>query len=196
MCILRISFLHCGDYFLASLLLFLLAPKFAIRVLYLASWNLLGYKLVSLLFILTTTFQMDGNFYIYTDLSALPVDEHEAYLAEGFGGVCTGGTAVIEVFSVSRQISKNDLVTVLPLQSVLIREVSPDFSMTFFKIDKTMFLDTMSSLGKITPDFFFYMVSRRKAGSSELFRKSIARQKPRNLWTSPRVNRTWKFFRI
>lgn len=51
---------------------------------------------------------MDGNFYIYTDLSALPVDEHEAYLAEGFGGVCTGGTAVIEVFSVSRQISKND----------------------------------------------------------------------------------------
>ena len=29
---------------------------------------------------------MDGNFYIYTDLSALPVDEHEAYLAEGFGG--------------------------------------------------------------------------------------------------------------
>ena len=100
---------------------------------------------------------MDGNFYIYTDLSALPVDEHEAYLAEGFGGVCTGGTAVIEVFSVSRQISKNDLVTVLPLQSVLIREVSPDFSMTFFKIDKTMFLDTMSSLGKITPDFFFYM---------------------------------------
>ena len=42
---------------------------------------------------------MDGNFYIYTDLSALPVDEHEAYLAEGFGGVCTGGTAGIEVFS-------------------------------------------------------------------------------------------------
>lgn len=41
---------------------------------------------------------MDGNFYIYTDLSALPTDEHEAYLAEGFGGVCTGGTAVIEVF--------------------------------------------------------------------------------------------------
>ena len=96
---------------------------------------------------------MDGNSYIYTDLSALPADEHEAYLAEGFGGVCTGGTAVIEVFSVSRRISKNDLVTVLPLQSVLIREVSPDFSMTFFKIDKTMFLDTMSSLGKITPDF-------------------------------------------
>lgn len=49
---------------------------------------------------------MDGNSYIYTDLSALPADEHEAYLAEGFGGVCTGGTAVIEVFSTSCRISK------------------------------------------------------------------------------------------
>lgn len=100
---------------------------------------------------------MDGNFSIYTELSAFPADEHKAYSAEGFGGVCTSGTAVIEVFSISRRISQNDLVTVLPLQSVSIREISPDFSMTFFKIDKTMFLDTMSGLGKITPDFFFYM---------------------------------------
>lgn len=115
---------------------------------------------------------MDGNFCIYTDLSALPADEHEAYLAEGFGGVCTGGTAVIEVFSINRRISKNDLVTVLPLQSVLIREVSPDFSMTFFKIDKTMFLDTMSSLGKITPDFFFYM---RKNFQVRLTRSEVQR---------------------
>ena len=115
---------------------------------------------------------MDGNYHIYTDLSALPADEHEAYLAEGFSGVCTGGTAVIKVFSVSRQGSKNDLVTILPLQSVSVREVSPDFSMTFFKIDKTMFLDTMSSLGKITPDFFFYM---RKNFQIRLNRSEVLR---------------------
>lgn len=115
---------------------------------------------------------MDGNYHIYTDLSALPADEHEAYLAEGFSGVCTGGTAVIKVFSVSRQVSKNDLVTILPLQSVSLREVSPDFSMTFFKIDKTMFLDTMSSLGKITPDFFFYM---RKNFQIRLNRSEVLR---------------------
>ena len=115
---------------------------------------------------------MDGNYHIYTDLSALPADEHEAYLAEGFSGVCTGGTAVIKVFSVSRQVSKNDLVTILPLQSVSVREVSPDFSMTFFKIDKTMFLDTKSSLGKITPDFFFYM---RKNFQIRLNRSEVLR---------------------
>lgn len=100
---------------------------------------------------------MDDNFQIYTDLSALPTSEHEAYLTEGFGGICTGGTAIIKVSATRRHISKNDLVTILPLQSASIREMSPDFAMTFFRIDKTMFLDVMSSLGKITPDFFFYM---------------------------------------
>lgn len=100
---------------------------------------------------------MSDNFHTYTDISSLPVNEHEAYQEEGFGGVCTGGTAVIEVFSVRRQIARNDLVTILPRQLVSIHEVSGDFSMTFFKIDKVMFLDVMSGLGRITPDFFFYM---------------------------------------
>lgn len=100
---------------------------------------------------------MSDNFHIYTDISALPACEHEAYLKEGFGGICTGGTAVIKVSSVRRQISKNDLISILPLQLVSIREISADFSMTFFKISKEMFLDIMSGLGKITPDFFFYM---------------------------------------
>lgn len=100
---------------------------------------------------------MSDNFHIYTDISLLPANEHEAYLDEGFSGVCTGGTAEIEVFSVRRRISKNDLVTVLPRQLVSIRNISADFSMTFFKVGQAMFLDIMSSVGKITPDFFFYM---------------------------------------
>lgn len=97
---------------------------------------------------------MHPKFQIYTDISSLPISEHEAYQEEGFCGICTGGTAVIEVFSVRSPISENDIVTILPLQLVSIREVSDDFSMTFFKVDKGMFLDIMSGLGKITPDFF------------------------------------------
>lgn len=94
---------------------------------------------------------------IYTDISHLPLSEHETYLKEGFGGLCTSGSAVIEVFSISHRISTNDIVTILPLQLAAIREVSDDFSMTYFKFDKTMFIDIMSGLGKITPEFFFYM---------------------------------------
>lgn len=75
----------------------------------------------------------------------------------GFGGLCTGGTAVIDLFSMRRQISKNDLVTILPFQLGSIHKVSDDFSMIFFKVDKVMFMDIMSSLGRITPDFFFHM---------------------------------------
>lgn len=43
---------------------------------------------------------------IYTDISHLPLNGYEAYLKEGLGGLCTGGTAVIEVFSVSQRISQ------------------------------------------------------------------------------------------
>lgn len=100
---------------------------------------------------------MNDHFHIHTDVSSLPVSEYEEYLEEGFGGVCTGGTAVIEFYSVRRQISKNDLITILPLQLVAIHDISKDFSMTFFKVSKMMFQDIMSGLGKITPDFFFYM---------------------------------------
>lgn len=100
---------------------------------------------------------MIDKFQIHTDISSIPANEHETYLQEGFSGVCTGGSAVIELFSVSRRISKNDLVTILPLQLVSIREVSNDFSMTFFKVGKVMFMDIMSGLGKLTPEFFFYM---------------------------------------
>lgn len=100
---------------------------------------------------------MSDNFFVYTDISFLPLTEHATYLGEGFGGLCTGGTAVIDLFSMRRQISKNDLVTILPFQLGSIHKVSDDFSMIFFKVDKVMFMDIMSSLGRITPDFFFHM---------------------------------------
>lgn len=100
---------------------------------------------------------MSDNFFVYTDISCLPLTEHATYLGEGFGGLCTGGTAVIDLFSMRRQISKNDLVTILPFQLSSIHKVSDDFSMIFFKVDKVMFMDIMSSLGRITPDFFFHM---------------------------------------
>ena len=100
---------------------------------------------------------MSDNFFVYTDISCLPLTEPATYLEEGVGGLCTGGTAIIELFSMRRQISKNDLVTILPCQLASIHKVSDDFSMTFFKVDKVMFMDIMSSLGRITPDFFFHM---------------------------------------
>ena len=100
---------------------------------------------------------MSDNFFVYTDISCLPLTEHATYLEEGVGGLCTGGTAIIELFSMRRQISKNDLVTILPCQLASIHKVSDDFSMTFFKVDKVMFMDIMSSLGRITPDFYFHL---------------------------------------
>ncbi len=97
------------------------------------------------------------SFHIYYNSSQLPWNETAAYLYEGIAGICTSGTAIFDVFSTSSRISKNDLVIILPLNLVAIREKSDDFKMTFFKIEKTMFLDVMSGLCRMTPDFFFYM---------------------------------------
>lgn len=75
----------------------------------------------------------DANFSIYTDISHLPLNENPSYLVEGFVGVCTGGHAVVEIFSHSRKIIKNDLVVIFPLVWASIREVSDEFEMISLK---------------------------------------------------------------
>ena len=62
--------------------------------------------------------------------------------------------AVIQLFSVRYRISEGELIAVLPQQLVSISEISDDFSMTFFKVDKVMFLDIISGLGKLSSCFF------------------------------------------
>lgn len=99
----------------------------------------------------------ENKFCIYNDTANLPWSSTAAYIGEGFVGICTAGSAVIEVFSTHSRIISNDLVVIFPLQLVSIRDRSEDFSMTFFKVGKDMFLDIMSGLYRMTPDFFYYM---------------------------------------
>lgn len=73
------------------------------------------------------------NFQIHTDISLLPANEHETYFKKGFNGICTGGSAVIQLFSVRYRISENKLLTILPQQLVSISKISDDFSMIFLR---------------------------------------------------------------
>lgn len=102
----------------------------------------------------------ETDFCIFNDTSELPMCEEPLYLGEGFAGVCTRGSAIIEVFSTPYRVAKDDLVVILPLQLVSMREPTEDFAMTFFKVSKDLFLDVMSGLYRLTPDFFFYMRKR------------------------------------
>ena len=112
-----------------------------------------------------------GDFKIYKDLAYLPANTHPNYVTEGFSGICTAGSATIHVYSRSQHIEKNDLVVILPLQLVSITDVSEDFKITFFNIDREMFSDTMSGLCRMTPDFYMYMRDKFKRTLDESYSK-------------------------
>ena len=97
------------------------------------------------------------EFNVYTKIDDLPLDENPTYLEEGINGICTGGSALFNVFGNKQRIVPNDLVVIFPFQLASVTEVSDDFSMTFLKVSKSLFMDTISGVCTPTLDFFFYM---------------------------------------
>ena len=75
---------------------------------------------------------------ILEDLSRLPIGTEPTYLAEGMVGLCTGGSAVIELFDYSSRVYCDDMVVILPLQFASLHDRSADFSMRFFKVDRVL----------------------------------------------------------
>ncbi len=95
--------------------------------------------------------------FVFENLALLPIQEQQTYLKEGFVGLCTGGSAVLELFDHSTRVSRNDMVVILPLQFASLHDRSDDFAMRFFKVDRELFMDIMSGVCRMTPDFYFYM---------------------------------------
>ena len=56
------------------------------------------------------------EFNVYTKIDDLPLNETPAYLEEGINGICTGGSALFNVFGNKRRIVSNDLVVIFPFQ--------------------------------------------------------------------------------
>ena len=52
------------------------------------------------------------EFNVYTKIDDLPLDENPMYLEEGINGICTGGSALFNVFGNKRRIVSNDLVVI------------------------------------------------------------------------------------
>ena len=59
------------------------------------------------------------EFNIYTKVIDLPLDGIPTYLEEGINGVCTGGSALFNVFSNKRRVVKNDLITITYSRRIL-----------------------------------------------------------------------------
>lgn len=102
-------------------------------------------------------FGIEAEFSIHTELEALPISGCPAYLQEVIGGVCVSGSAVITVFNRRFTLQQGMVFLLLPWQLASIREISGDFRITFFRTSEEMFTDSLSSLWRVTPDFFFFM---------------------------------------
>lgn len=97
------------------------------------------------------------EFRICTSFADFPVSESPAYLQESVGAICISGTIYIQVFDTKFKIVPGMVVTLLPWQLVSIKEASKDFQIMFFRVSLTMFTDSLSSLWRLRPGFFFYM---------------------------------------
>lgn len=97
------------------------------------------------------------EFNVYTQIADLPLDENPTYLEEGINGVCTAGSALFNVFGNQRRVVYNDLIIILPFQLASVTQISDDFSMTFLKVPKRLFMDTICGVCRPTLAFFFYM---------------------------------------
>ena len=66
-------------------------------------------------------------------------------------------------FGNKRRIVPNDLVVIFPFQLAAVTEISDDFSMTFLKVSKNLFMDTISGVCIPTLDFFFFICGKISA---------------------------------
>lgn len=97
------------------------------------------------------------KFSIHTELADFPLTDCPSYMTEAVGGVCVSGSAVITAFNIRFRIRPDMIIVLLPWQLLSIRDTSDDFRVTFFKLSEEMFTDSLSSMWRLTPDFFFYM---------------------------------------
>ncbi len=114
------------------------------------------------------------EFGISTDRAEFPVSDCPAYLHEVVGAVCLSGSAVIRVFDRECRIEPDMVVTLIPWQLVSLINVSDDFQILFYRASQEMFTDSLSSLWRLTPEFFQYMrrhiASERMEGINRRFR--------------------------
>lgn len=107
------------------------------------------------------------EFGVFTELKDFPVTESPAYLREAVGAVCIAGSAVIEVTESRSKITPGVILILFPWHFASLKQVSPDFRITFFRVSQSMFSDTLSSLWMFRSSLYFFMRRRVVTKSDE-----------------------------
>lgn len=97
------------------------------------------------------------EFVISNDLVDFPISDCPHYLRDAVVAVCISGSAVIQIFDNEYCVKPEMVITLIPWQFVSIKEVSTDFQILFYRASLEMFTDCLSSLWRLTTEFFSYM---------------------------------------
>lgn len=102
---------------------------------------------------------LNDDIVVCTETDKIPFNDYPSYAVGGICGMCTSGSAEIEIYSDRQKIVKNDLIVIFPNQLVSIMGQSNDFSMTYFQVSGLFFIDIISGIFRLTIEFFFFMRS-------------------------------------
>lgn len=115
------------------------------------------------------------DFSIYINVQDIPLQEQLSFIPFGILGLCTKGTAAIDVYMQEYNVSKGGLIVILPNQLVSVKEKSNDFSMNYFIVSQSLINDVVSGISRLSPLFFIHM--RRKhyyeLTEDEIFRFNV-----------------------
>lgn len=100
------------------------------------------------------------NFQIHLGAKHIPIQRQLYHLQFGILGLCTKGTASIDIYMQEYTIRQGGLIVILPNQLVSMKEKSRDFTMNYFIVSQSLINDVISDVSRVSPLFFLQI--RRK----------------------------------
>ncbi|MFV0417974.1 MAG: helix-turn-helix domain-containing protein [Dysgonomonas sp.] len=106
------------------------------------------------------SYSHNGNFQLHLGAKNIPIRRQLYHLEFGLLGLCTKGSASLDIYMQEYKIQQGGLIVILPNQLVSMKEKSRDFTMNYFIVSQSLINDVVSDVSRVSPIFFLQM--RRK----------------------------------
>lgn len=103
-------------------------------------------------------YSSNNSLKVYLDAKEIPLRQQLSNISFGIWGLCTQGSASINVYMQEYRMKQGELIVLLPKQLVAIKEQSNDFKMNYFMLSPSLIKDVASlTTSRISPLFFIHI---------------------------------------